>query len=104
MSEWQSSWTPKIGMKVVCLNDNFVNPNYPDWPQPQSGGIYTIEDWRDCINGGHTPVVRLVELSTSPNGMRWWWNKDRFRPLIKRKTDISIFQAMLKDTRESIDA
>lgn len=99
-----------VGMKVVCVDDSDRDESVPGWTLRggmdglRKGAIYTIRSvfispaWR-------SPVVRLEEIQRLPlshyNGVAFesGYDPDRFRPVVTRKTDISIFTDMLTTTR-----
>lgn len=97
-----------VNQKVVCVNAK---------PSPicritgvsnlSKGAIYTI---RDIEVWEGVECVRLVEIVERPYHFidRGWlepsWRANRFRPVVSRKTDISIFTAMLTPSKQEIDA
>jgi hypothetical protein len=93
-----TSW--HVGMKVVCVDDNRA-------PHLIAGEVYTVAKlfrgpvhsvrygWLEDAIG-----VGLVEFDTGAD----LFDARRFRPVQKRKTDISIFTAMLHDKKEHVDA
>jgi hypothetical protein len=62
------------------------------------GEIYTVANiiWDE----EHPDAPWTIEVIESPYpGNRWWeagWDPKCFRPLVERKTDISVFQKILK--------
>jgi len=108
-----------VGMKVVCLKS--VNPairgsisargsrvgtalgaNYPE-----KGRIYTLRH----INAVGDEILVLLEECRNGHlvefirgGLEPGFSARHFRPVQPRKTDISIFQAMLTDARRKVDA
>jgi hypothetical protein len=92
--------TFRVGQKVVCVNDNGRSLR-PSWEiLPVRGETYTIR----CIEGR---AVRLAEIINDPfpysEGLgELKFLASRFRPIVERKTDISIFTKML--TPQGIDA
>lgn len=84
----------RIGQKVVCIDAKHLPGMRPDIPIV-AGEIYTIR-WIGILRG--VPMVR-VEEHFRPNS---WPEPDipmlaeRFRPVVEKKTDISIFTEMLK--------
>lgn len=94
----------RVGQKVVCVDDKpWRGPMTGDaveWPTKiiQRGSVYTIRESSVSHPRSPVPCVRLVEA-------RWNDSYDapfaavRFRPVVERKTDISIFQKMLDGTR-----
>jgi len=88
-----------VGQKVVCINDeNTVSV--------EVGKVYTIKTLIDCDlptrvgtwEGGLT----LVEASPNPGTIGF--ARSRFRPVVTRKTDISIFTSMLNTQRTGVSA
>ena len=71
------------GQKVVCVDDK--PRRYPD-VEVKVGVIYTIAAFNEVF----PDAVHLVEVAYP----RCFW-ADRFRPLVDRKTDISIFEHLL---------
>jgi hypothetical protein len=71
-----------VGMKVVCVDNSEQEENLA------VGRVYTIA----AITVGFLGKV-YVALAEFPETCLWW--PKRFRPVEPRKTDISIFTAML---------
>lgn len=94
-----------VGQKVVCVDDC---PNSSDGsPCPvKAGTVYIISGfshgYRDGDGALHLVGVR-GEMRPGNMGERGF-HPGRFRPIVKRKTDISIFTKLLKPTRERADA
>ena len=92
-----------VGQKVVCINDEFVGECFEDVPHlPLKGAVYTVRsiELMTAASGEQSPIIRLVEIVNPV--MPWEIGEveigfvpNRFRPVTKRKTDISQFQAML---------
>jgi hypothetical protein len=74
------------GMKVECISDNWFNEHAP-WRKPEvsKGQIYIVRDLTDCFG---YPGLYF-------EGLRACYHQDAFRPIVEKKTDISIFTAML---------
>lgn len=88
------------GQKVVCIN----NSTWAFWAEvPKVGPIYTISaTWRH--NDG-SELVDLVELSCRHHFLCCFgFVGARFRPIVERSTDISVFTKMLTGKRERINA
>jgi hypothetical protein len=86
----------KVGQKVVCINATVVGPiGHRDASAPLvNGRIYTVSGL--CRTHLGNPGVSLAEIKRPyVPGFR----SDRFAPVIGRKTDISIFTAMLTPKR-----
>lgn len=88
-----------VGMKVVCIDDAGV-----PGARLYRGSVYTIKSIRmsdrdSYFKGVPGPwlVVELVEI-INPTGTGF--NVRRFRPVQPRKTDISLFTAMLNGQRQ----
>lgn len=83
-----------VGQKVVCVDDE---PRFP-WPtsRVKRGKVYTVthifSDWLS---------VEVAEAEAW--GKTGFW-RDRFRPIVETKTDISIFTAMLTGKRRCVNA
>jgi len=103
-----------VGMRVVCIKR--VNPRtrisgarYPDYR-----GIYTIREIRDDKRKDGLLTILLREIDNSdfigvllPNGYGYLepgFPANAFRPVQPRKTDISIFTAMLHDRHQKVSA
>lgn len=94
-----------IGQKVVCITRRSLYPNYIGRlrhpPALKVGGIYTIRDIdARYIELVGEPGVRLEELCFPPHECIWGmvepaFAMSRFRPIVERKTDISLFTEML---------
>lgn len=84
----------RVGQKVECINDK------PDrWGRAvlvQKGEVYTVAAVFDWFG---LPGLLLEEVKTkeAPG-----WHALRFRPVVERKTDISIFTAMLTPSKEHV--
>ena len=93
-----------IGQQVVCIDDNFA-PARRLFKLPVKGQIYTIRGFMD--EDGDDLAVWLEEIVNNPAHFRdgfgecsfYVW---RFRPL--KATDISIFTAILNNTKINEDA
>ena len=85
--------TFRIGQKVVCVAPYWTvnaDPNVP-----QEGQVYTV---RGKVDGGR--FLYLREIRNPPRiGFEGCfepcWSAKGFRPVVTRKTDISIFTDML---------
>lgn len=103
----------RVGQKVVCV--------YVPWPElafelsaafgvklPEANKIYTIR-WIGTASDGLT-YVRLVEIVNPVVGVEGFLRGEcrfgvrRFRPIVTRNTDITIFKAMLTDQPERVGA
>lgn len=92
-----------VGQKVVCVDDRWVE----DEPQlPMAGVVYTI---REIDAGDDGLYFRLHELVNPVRKYRYAemeasFEAAAFRPVAERKTDISIFRAMLEPKKARADA
>jgi hypothetical protein len=95
--------TFRVGQKVVCV-DASVGKNIAI-KLLVVGHVYTIKrishGYSDGGYGLH--MAELPELY-SALGQTIGWAFDRFRPIVERKTDISIFTAMLNPTKQGVNA
>lgn len=87
-----------VGQKVVCVRDN--NDAYGREMLITKMVVYTVASLVKS-NFGRDGIT-LQELSPPP-GVVGWLN-ELFRPLVERKTDISIFTDMLKPKTEQVSA
>ncbi|MCK1367662.1 hypothetical protein [Bradyrhizobium sp. 62] len=98
--------TFRVGQKVVCVSEHTCTDTrllpggkyVPIWPVV--GEVYTV---RGLTSGVplKRPLLFLEELvnpvATFLEGkFEMGWNPERFRPLIERKTDISVFTEILR--------
>lgn len=106
MSDY-TSW--HVGMKVVCVSP-IINLNaYGDELIPVVGKVYALREIAPCSWSGIMSVY-LAELVNPerryilPNGSAIegepGFDAKHFRPVQTRKTDISVFTAMLHDKKE----
>lgn len=105
----------RVGQKVVCVDADLDTRSWhSDKPslfgKLEVGKVYTVARvyqtygwYRDQKGVG--VCLELVEVKKTPcptaphcNG----YNAKRFRPVVERKTDISIFKAMLNTTPEQV--
>jgi hypothetical protein len=95
-----------VGQKVVLVEDDWNDEVIADYPfdLPVKGRVYTIRamtiGWPEF---GSMPALLLEEIQ-HPHDERFAagemaFDRRRFRPVIERKTDISIFTAMLTPNR-----
>jgi hypothetical protein len=84
------------GQRVVCVFDGEFSKNYGlPQPVPKLGAIYTVAKF---LKEDGVPLVMLHEISNKsyPDGAYW---AERFAPIQEKKTDISLFQTILKETK-----
>ncbi len=100
--------TFRVGQKVVCINVEWRVGHNRKLARPVQNGIYTVRDFFAWPGAAHGPHVRLEEIR---NEKQLWsdatydevaFSASRFRPIVGRKTDISIFTEML--TPQGVDA
>ena len=83
----------RVGQKVVCVDASCVASGLAFSPLSE-GGIYTIRA-ADVLMG-----VLLVEVPCPSPFVAF--RPERFRHAVERKTDISIFTAMLNPSRQKV--
>ena len=84
-----------VGMKVVTISVHAIDEPLP---HPQLGDVYTVgKIW----HSGKEVMIDLLEIPF-PGGDGWdpGYRARGFRPVERRKTDISIFTDMLTKTKE----
>lgn len=87
----------RVGQKVVCVDDG---PSILGrLTGLVTGAVYTVTavGLTHPIDAQRLPCIEIAERD-SPNA--FWAH--RFRPIVERKTDISIFTAMLDKTPERV--
>jgi len=101
--------TFRIGMKVVCIYSGPWQLHGHE-AAPSFGGVYTIRRIAADTNSGLGFL--FDEISNKPDhylnqtGIVFrekHFRGSRFRPAVSRKTDISIFQAMLTPSPVTVD-
>ena len=102
-----------VGQRVICVEDRpgiYTSPNAfvgafdPDMDGLKSGAIYTVRAVGIC-EIWKKPAVWLSEIYREPyDGIEVGYSPKRFRPIVERKTDISIFKAMLNPASQREDA
>lgn len=97
-----------VGQKVVCVNDepNFFRVpgiRYLDRDFPlKNGKVYTIiAITEEPIDGSKRVLLAEIPLRSEIDK---GFCRQRFRPVVERKTDISIFQAMLTGKKVEVTA
>lgn len=91
-----------VGQKVVCVEGEVD----PDWhgAVPRIGTVYTVS-WTGVSEGWDVEIIDLVELpSPAEKEFERGYQASCFRPVVERKTDISIFTAMLTPSQVTVDA
>lgn len=99
-----------VGQKVVCVYSGTWQVHGHE-TTPKHGCVYTIRAIDPSTSKG--PGLLFYEIKNrpdqyvGPNGWRLiekrWWAM-RFRPIQERKTDISIFKAMLTPKKVRVEA
>lgn len=92
-----------VGQRVVCVDDS---PIWTDNKKPlRKNAVYTVTavlpptlgrtgpNTRSVISGIQVAEVKMEQ----PND---WFAVHRFRPAVERKTDISLFTAMLNTKKQ----
>ena len=92
-----------VGQKVVCIDDDGLHLR-PDEDGPCKGQVYTIRGFNEQVGG-----LLLIEVINFPQLYREGYGElsfrpSRFRPVVERKTDISLFKAILDKPTVRIDA
>jgi hypothetical protein len=101
----------RVGQRVVCVDADSGEGEWPSGSRPVLGQIYTVRSIEPTIL--NSAGLKLVELClTSTPGHCGIISKKiykdaayraaRFRPIVERKTDISVFKAMLTSIKEPV--
>jgi hypothetical protein len=96
-----------VGQKVCLIKDYTNNPWPKHYPElPTTGKVYTVRKVFIAPDDGREGLM-LSEIICEINprsGIECGWIAAHFRPVVTRKTDISLFQAMLRPTDKRVDA
>lgn len=98
--------TFRVGQKVVCVDSSPLDGTLgwmTDADAPQEGAIYTVTGNATIrFRGKDHGAVFLMEIKNSAHG--GLYGAFRFRPVVERKTDISVFQKILDDANSKVTA
>lgn len=87
--------TFRVGQPVECV-EGCSNPTW----YLEKGKIYIVSDVGLFCDRLHVDLEGFPPSPLGPLAFR----ASRFRPIVERKTDISIFTAMLTPSKRSVDA
>lgn len=86
--------TFRVGQKVVCVDGNHWMPlRHSEYVV--EGRIYTVSE----VDSGGVNVVGIRPDPFPLGEGNYVWDSARFRPIVERKTDISVFTEMLRTTK-----
>lgn len=89
----------RVGQKVVCVDASEKNGRwFAD--APIEGRVYTIVGFAETKRG----TGLLLQEIANDEEFCGSYSPNRFRPIVERKTDISIFTAMLNPSHEKVRA
>lgn len=92
--------TFRVGQKVACIKAASIIP-YIRPHDTVNGRIYTVRDVYACPATGK-PALRFEEHINPIHptyGVECGYFAERFRPVVERKTSISIFTQMLNPSK-----
>ncbi len=89
----------RVGQKVVCVDDTH-RVTGKRHPCLENGRVYEVGSFGVTWRG--TEGIHLVGVTNRRPEQAFY--KERFRPVIERKTDISIFTALLNPANHRVDA
>lgn len=99
----------KVGDRVICVDDDFDvghHPVYRTASLPTKGGVYTVRGFYESTLKGVAVLLDEIVNPPMPSVTLGWrelgFKPKRFRKVQPRKTDISIFTAMLHDQRQKV--
>ena len=89
-----------IGQRVVCIESGLPARNFPN--VPRAGRIYTVrsvffDDFRKRVGIHLAELVNQPTLTRDKGMFEVGFAAKCFRPVVERKTDISIFVKMLDE-------
>lgn len=82
--------TFRVGQKVVVVDDSHATGFF------SNGDVFTVLALQCEYDGSDERMV--VDCRPCDFGTRSW-SKQRFRPIVERKTDISVFHEILRTAR-----
>lgn len=96
-----------VGQKVVCVDDDWYVADLPELQcVPKKHSIYTIRAIEQIGDGDGfllceivNPVIEWDGVTAEPT-----FDAESFRPIVERKTDISIFKKMLIEAPKEVEA
>ncbi len=99
----------RVGQKVVCVDDKWHDAHFLQHACPlELGRVYTIVDVIKSMKGIYRGVIGgrkvLLAETENPYGASIGFDQGRFRPTANRKTDISVFKAMLNPQKTEVTA
>lgn len=104
--------TFRVGQKVVFIAHvaDDVRACYPNASFPNKDGIYTIRGFGRRDEPGDLLLLQELDnghlIGLTLNGFYCCrepgFSAEKFRPIVERKTDISIFTAMLNPSLEDV--
>ncbi|NTA27435.1 hypothetical protein [Allorhizobium ampelinum] len=108
----------RVGQKVVLVDDSThsspsslarIEGEKRGVKYPIKGKVYTVRK-TVVISNTEELAILLVEIDNGEASVRFGFKNEaaflasRFRPVVERKTDISIFKALLNTTPEKVTA
>ena len=94
----------RVGQKVVCVAE--FSGRCPHPIEPKVGDILTVRE--TFINPPTGELgLRFTEIVNEIHhfyGVERGYKATRFRPVVERRTDISVFRAMLTPSKQKVEA
>ena len=94
----------RVDQKVVCIDDDWgsapLGGQVQHWPKKDD--VYTVRAIN--VNGNGKVFIRLCEIvnpETDKHHEAEFW-AECFRPVVERKTDISVFRKLLQPKTEGV--
>lgn len=93
----------RVGQKVVCVVAK-IGDTAPGGIEPDLGDIGTVvaTGWAEEFGQQWIDLMEWPAPENLALGFGRGWLAESFRPVVERKTDISIFTAMLNPSRETV--
>ena len=94
----------RVDQKVVCIDDDWGSAPLEGQVQywPKKNDVYTVR--AITVNGNGKVFIRLREImnpETDKHHEAEFW-AECFRPVVERKTDISVFRKLLQPKTEKV--
>lgn len=94
--------TFRVGQKVVCINAPVYSLHPSRYKElPKQGVVYTVRGYRSSKS---ILLFEIVSGFGDDGRGEAGFYASRFRPVIERKTDITVFTEILRKTNIGVDA
>jgi hypothetical protein len=87
----------RVGQKVVCIRGTGARVPYRNQVVvgPMRGSVYTVRALQESDQGEEMLLLEELINPLFVDGLEFDFSADRFRPVVERKTDITVFTEIL---------